>query len=679
MTAGGSQAVQAVKAVLDGVWLGKQRDRRSRQAGRHAAGCRGERAVCGQLSKLAQHGFLHMDDLRWRADPASLVNVDHLIIGPAGVFVVDAKNWAGRIEVRGNFLLQDGVARDERLIALQWLTHRVEDVLVSAGFAHRPHALVCFGTPQPSLPPGVGRVLLSDVDSIVGLIESRPVALSPEQVRTITELLAYAFPPYDVNPQEVAEAEGLLFPDSVTRHAGLDEALKRPLEEWMVWLHPEQAATVRRGFTGPARVRGPAGTGKTSVALHRVAWLTSTRPGRFLVTSFVSTLPPALANAYRSLSPTTADRVDFRHLHGVAMDLLRQRGIQVQADTGQAAFTEAWRDHHRALEGLGLARQYFREEIDHVIKGRSLRDLDNYLQLERVGRRTPLKAEARRNVWALFESYQAELHKRKRHDFVDVLRMARDEVLARPCMTWAGVIVDEVQDLSLVGMQLLYELAGRDRPDGLLIVGDGQQAIYPGGFRLVEAGINVANRGVVLRTNFRNTVEILATARSVVAQDRYDDLEALPPPDESVEVVRHGDLPVTTRYESLHEHDAALLWDLQAAVGRGAVWSEVAILCATNDLARQYLELLHAADLPAVLLKSPTASSSDAVKVGTWFRSKGMEFRHVFLPQVDRSTMLLTGAGEQARQEKAELMRRTLYVAMTRARDTLWVGRLGDG
>ncbi|MCW2715113.1 MAG: pcrA, partial [Frankiales bacterium] len=71
------------------------------------------------------------------------------------------------------------------------------------------------------------------------------------------------------------------------------------------------------------------------------------------------------------------------------------------------------------------------------------------------------------------------------------------------------------------------------------------------------------------------------------------------------------------------------------------------------------------------------ALGADAVKVGTWARSKGMEFAHVFLPQVDRTTQLLTGAGKSAEQEKAELLRRTLYVAMTRARDTLWVGKVG--
>jgi superfamily I DNA/RNA helicase len=90
---------------------------------------------------------------------------------------------------------------------------------------------------------------------------------------------------------------------------------------------------------------------------------------------------------------------------------------------------------------------------------------------------------------------------------------------------------------------------------------------------------------------------------------------------------------------------------------------------------RNTVEILTAQAVPTVLLKSDRANA-EGVKVGTWFRSKGMEYAHVFLPQIDRTTMLHTGAGQLARDEKAELMRRTLYVAMTRARDTLWTGQL---
>ena len=46
-----------------------------------------------------------------------------------------------------------------------------------------------------------------------------------------------------------------------------------PIEEWMIFLHPDQHALVERWFNGPARVRGSAGTGKTVVALHRAAAL----------------------------------------------------------------------------------------------------------------------------------------------------------------------------------------------------------------------------------------------------------------------------------------------------------------------------------------------------------------------------------------------------------------------
>ena len=45
----------------------------------------------------------------------------------------------------------------------------------------------------------------------------------------------------------------------------------------------------------------------------------------------------------------------------------------------------------------------------------------------------------------------------------------------------------------------------RRRTDGLNLIGDGQQTIYPGGYTLAEAGVSIAGRGVVMDTNYRNT------------------------------------------------------------------------------------------------------------------------------------------------------------------------------
>lgn len=670
MGAGGSQAAQSMTYVLRAVDADKR-------AWRHRAGCAGEQVVCRVLSTMALSGVHHLDDRRCAADTQNRANLDHIVVGSTGVFVVDAKLWGGRIEVRDNTIVQDGVPRAERVISIPWMRNRIEEVMATTSAAAlRPVPVVCFAKPVSSLPPALGDVLLADITTLPDVISRRPVLLSPDQVSELVDVLSYAFPPYHVDPQEVAEAHGLLFPDLVARHAGLREALAAPVEEWMAWLHPEQASTVRRSFTGPARIRGAAGTGKTCVGLHRVAWLASTRPGRFLVTSFVRTLPQVLEQSYVRLSPRTADRVDFTHVHGVAVDLLAERGIKPVIKFRSGAFAAAWRREGAELETTGLSRKYLDEEVQHVIKGRDLRTLDEYLALDRVGRRTPLRADAREKVWRLAVAYEDELRRRGEHDYTDVLRMARDSVRAKALRRWTAVMVDEAQDIPLVGLQLLHELAGLDRPDGLLLIGDGQQAIYPGGYRLSEAGISVAGRATVLRTNYRNTVEVLATAKAIVQADQYDDLDTVGESgDRDVEVVRHGEIPTNVVYADRDEHDAALLWDLQALSDRLGSWTGIALLAPTNYVVAEYDELLRSKGIPTVLLKDKALKPGlDAVVLGTWFRSKGMEYPHVFLPEVNRWP--IDSVDPEERAEKEELYRRTLYVAMTRARDTLWVGRV---
>jgi superfamily I DNA and RNA helicase len=58
----------------------------------------------------------------------------------------------------------------------------------------------------------------------------------------------------------------------------LQRALDFPWEKWTVFLHPAQRQLVERDYTGPARVAGSAGTGKTIVALHRATHLARTTP-----------------------------------------------------------------------------------------------------------------------------------------------------------------------------------------------------------------------------------------------------------------------------------------------------------------------------------------------------------------------------------------------------------------
>ena len=87
----------------------------------------------------------------------------------------------------------------------------------------------------------------------------------------------------------------------LTGEAELASILERPIEDWMVFLHPAQQRMVELSNDGPVRIRGGAGTGKTVVALHRARRLATTENGRVLLTTFVTTLPKAWQGLFEDL------------------------------------------------------------------------------------------------------------------------------------------------------------------------------------------------------------------------------------------------------------------------------------------------------------------------------------------------------------------------------------------
>jgi superfamily I DNA/RNA helicase len=463
--------------------------------------------------------------------------------------------------------------------------------------------------------------------------------------------------------------------------AGAREAVERgPIESWMVWLHPSQVQLVTRPYSGPARIRGPAGTGKTVVALHRARHLARRSGARVLVTSFVGTLPVVHEALFGRLAPELARAVEFRGLHSWAVGLLRSRGHEVDV-AGKHVFDAVWDDTGRRgpLAASPLPPGYWRDEIGAVIKGRGLTELDDYLALDRVGRRTPLREDQRRAVWTLYLEYEQRLRRAGQCDWDDVLVRALDSVRRRPLVPpYTAVIVDEVQDLTCTGVRLLHALVA-DAPDGLLLVGDGQQSVYPGGFTLAEAGVNVAGRSTVLTRNYRNAENVLRHALDVVSADRFDDLDPEPEPGaREVDVDRPGGDVATVRSRDQRSQQAALLHALRWTRDHGTSTGDMAVLVPDNAAARRWVAALDTADVPAALLTEYAGHTGPSVKVGTYQRAKGLEFCCVFLPDVDRAVPpQAPEETDDAYRDRAELQRRRLFVAMTRARDRLWLGHVG--
>jgi len=100
----------------------------------------------------------------------------------------------------------------------------------------------------------------------------------------------------------------------------------------------------------------------------------------------------------------------------------------------------------------------------------------------------------------------------------------------------------------------------------------------------------------------------------------------------------------------------------------------VAVLCLTRRSAQAAATVLQKAGVPVIELEKYTGKPVDAVKVGTIKRAKGLEFKQVLIPDIRQNQTSMQPPAAESEFERWELTRRELYVAMTRARDGLWVG-----
>ena len=476
----------------------------------------------------------------------------------------------------------------------------------------------------------------------------------------------------------------LLAPDEFER------LMSAPIEEWMVFLHPDQRALVDRRFNGPARVRGAAGTGKTVVALHRAAVLVarygakkSGRPS-VLFTTFISTLPPVFKNLYARLPRGVAGDVEFINVDKLALRLCAAAGQRARVDVNAAgrAFNQAYNAIVRQNTPLaGQTRDYLRDEIRAVLKARAVASLDEYLDLERTGRKSRFTAPMREQAWALHQEYDRLLAQAGIVDFPDVLKRARD-LVRRQEPLYRAAVIDEAQDLSLVALQLVDALVSDSRgnrpPDSLFLVGDGAQKIYPGGFTLAQAGLDVRGNSAVLRVNYRNTQEIMAAAMACAGSEPVDDLgDTFLRGDAGAEAQREGVKPMLACVGDFQAQIKYVAQKVKRLCSMATLaTSDVGVFVARNDLVRSTIATLNREGIQSESLANFSGRPNNHLKVGTFHRAKGLEFKVVFLLEISAGEFpgqAKRWETEAEYEERRALEMSQLFVAMTRARDGLFI------
>ena len=151
--------------------------------------------------------------------------------------------------------------------------------------------LLGYGVPETWLDDVRG----ADEDSLLDLADHLPA----EAAEALLELATGGTPERPAHA--AAGTDPFAHPDAQRRFRlvedadELERALEFPWEKWTVFLHPDQRRIVENAYSGPARVSGSAGTGKTIVALHRAVHLARAHPdARVLLATFSDTLANAL-------------------------------------------------------------------------------------------------------------------------------------------------------------------------------------------------------------------------------------------------------------------------------------------------------------------------------------------------------------------------------------------------
>lgn len=545
-------------------------------------------------------------------------------------------------------------------------------------------ALFAERTDDELLGYGVPLEWLDDVkqateDSLLMLADHLPA----EAAEALLELATGGKP--RVPQPAVASANPFDHPDAQRRFrvmTNVDElqgALDFPWEKWTVFLHPEQRQWVERDYTGPARVSGSAGTGKTIVALHRAVHLARTHPeARVLLTTFSDTLAHALKTKLKRLlgsEPRLAERIDVHSLDAIGLRLYKsQFGPVTLAST--KAVRALLGEGAKAVGGHKFSLHFLATEWDQVVDAWQLETWEAYREVTRLGRKTRLPEAQRAVLWSIFERVREGLKAQQLTTHAELFTKLATALTGRTKPPFEFAVVDEAQDMSAAHLRFFASL-GAVRPDALFFAGDLGQRIFQQPFSWKSLGVDIRGRCRTLRINYRTSHQIRQQSDRLLGPQTADVDGNTENRADTVSVF-NGPPPVIRVLKSQSEEiDVVGAW-LTERSNAGVVPHEIGVFVRSDGQMARARAAVNGAGLRFKVLDEHVETTSGHVSVSTMHLAKGLEFRAVVVMACDDEVIPLqerieTVGDDSDLQEVYDTERQLLYVACTRARDHLLV------
>ncbi len=399
-------------------------------------------------------------------------------------------------------------------------------------------------------------------------------------------------PPATPGDPDTPRPPGQLAPDEEARIERLLEGLNEPQREAVT--HGE----------GPLLILAGAGSGKTRVLTHRIAYLIYTQQAHtneILAITFTNKAAQEMRSRVERLLERNTRGMWLMTFHAACARILRSEAQRLGYTRQFTIYdqADARRLTRRCIDELGIDPKRFTPAAIHS----QISAAKNRLQ-SAADYRQAVGSQFEEMIADAYERYERDLLRMNAMDFDDLLFRTvnvlelYEEVRTRYARAFRHVLVDEYQDTNHAQYRLLQLLVGGGRKApargepvhlaghrNLAVVGDDSQSIY--GFR----GADVRNildfqddfpdaRVVKLEQNYRSTQTILSAANAVIANNRGGIAKRL-------WSERGAGEPIHVReLEDEHGEARFVVGEIERLVDEGAARAEIAVLYRTNAMSR---------------------------------------------------------------------------------------------
>lgn len=371
-------------------------------------------------------------------------------------------------------------------------------------------------------------------------------------------------------------------------------------------LNPEQKEAVLH-TEGPLLILAGAGSGKTRVLTHRIAYLIGecgVAPWNILAITFTNKAAAEMRERVDKIVGEGASAVWVSTFHSMCVRILRRHISAIGYDTSFVIYDsdDQKTAMRQVLKRLDIDTKVFKEKM---FLGAISKAKDELISPEDYAANAGYDY-GQQQIAKVYRAYEDELKKNNALDFDDLLLktvqlfVRNPEILLDYQERFRYIMVDEYQDTNTVQFQLVRLLAHRYR--NLCVVGDDDQSIYR--FR----GANIKNilnfeeeyadaHVIRLEQNYRSTEMILGAANGVIRNNKGRKRKTLWTANGEGEQVK------VKQFGSAYEEAEYIVGDIRSNVRRGLRhYNDMAILYRTNAQSRLFEEKLVTANVPYKLV-----------------------------------------------------------------------------